>query len=65
MLNEKISTGADGQSEAPTDCNQHLDENRVLVVDHTQNGIKDTLVTSKKTSALARLSVQRRKSNGL
>ena len=47
MLNEKISTGADEQSEALTDCNQHPDENRMLVVDQTQNGIQDTLVTWK------------------
>ena len=47
MLNEKISNGADEQSEALTDCNQHPDENRVLVVDQTQIGIQDTLVTWK------------------
>ena len=47
MLNEKISNGAEEQSEALTDCNQHPDENRVLVVDQTQIGIQDTLVTWK------------------
>ena len=49
MLNEKISLSADENSEALTDPDQHATENRMLIVDQTQNGIQDTLVTWKKT----------------
>jgi hypothetical protein len=45
MLNEKLSNSADENSEVLTDCNHHSDENCMLIVDHTQNGVRDILVT--------------------
>lgn len=46
-MNDDFINGGDDHTEIPTDCNQHPDENRMLVVDQTQNGIQDTLVTWK------------------